>query len=399
MKYYKHLILIAFLALNSCNNEPKKDLSNSQKNTSNQKEYTGKGFLIHGYTTNNNDSIYLKNSKNTIIAKTISNEKGYFSITGNQTDTIPVQLISKNKKINILLCDEEIFISQRKGVQSEFQKEYSVFKSQLNNITALDKTLLKKIKQYILNDKSTAKYKTAIAKQQYKEVAFLKEYIKNNPKSYSALIALQELEERVNLDLDSYSKIKNNIANDLLNTAIAQNLEEYFIAKEEGSTTETPKKNNTTTVVKSTKTVRKTITKDRAKAFYLEGTSINGFKVTLPAVVRKSKLVYLDFWASWCGPCRMQNPVLKGVYKKYHKQGFEIISISADTDENAWRNAVNIDGLPWINVLDKNKTISSRYYVQNLPFGVLIDRNGMVIADYVSAGKLKTLVPKYINEK
>jgi len=399
MKHYKHLSLIIILIISACTNESKKEIDNDKTNKFSVKKYSGDGFLVHGYTQNNTDSIYLKNAKGLIIASTIPNTKGYFSIKGEQKDTIAAKLSTKNTQNYILLCNQEIFITKTRGIQDDFQREYNTFKSDFNAITSLDNSFLKKIKKSILDDKSTLKYKSAIAKQQYKEIVFLKDYIKNNSNSYTALIALDELEQRVNLDLDSYKKIKTTIAQTLLNTTIAQNLEKHFTEKEEKLTIQ--KVNTNKEKFKTTRAIEtsKSISEDRAKAFYLEGTSINGFKVTLPAVVRKSKLVYLDFWASWCGPCRMQNPVLKGVYKKYHKQGFEIISISADTDENAWRNAVNIDGLPWINVLDKNKTISSRYYVQNLPFGVLIDRNGMVIADFVSAGKLKNLVPKYINEK
>ncbi len=399
MKHYKHLSLIIILIISACTNESKKEIDNDKTNKFSVKKYSGDGFLVHGYTQNNTDSIYLKNAKGLIIASTIPNTKGYFSIKGEQKDTIAAKLSTKNTQNYILLCNQEIFITKTRGIQDDFQREYNTFKSDFNAITSLDNSFFKKIKKSILDDKSTLKYKSAIAKQQYKEVVFLKDYIKNNSNSYTALIALDELEQRVNLDLDSYKKIKTTIAQTLLNTTIAQNLEKHFTEKEEKLTIQ--KVNTNKEKFKTTKVIetRKSISEDRAKAYYLEGTSLNGYKVTLPAVVQKSKLVYLDFWASWCGPCRMQNPVLKGIYKKYHKQGFEIISISADTDENAWRNAVNIDGLPWINVLDKNKTISSRYYVQNLPFGVLIDRNGMVIADFVSAGKLKNLVPKYINEK
>ena len=399
MKYYKYLSLIIILIISACTNESKKEIHKDKTSEFTIKTYSGNGFLVHGYTQNNSDSIYLKNENGVIIASTVPNKKGYFFITGNQQDTIPTLLKSRNTAINILLCNDEIFITKTTGLQHEFQKEYSTFKNGFNSISKLDKKLARKIRKTILNDWNAVKYREKLAKQQYKEIVFLKDYIKNNPKSYSALIALDELELRADLSLDAYKKIKSGFATNLLNTTIAQNLEKHFTEKEEKLTIQkvntNKEKTKTTRVIKTSKS----IAEDRAKAYYLEGTSINGYKVTLPAVVRKSKLVYLDFWASWCGPCRMQNPVLKSIYRKYHAQGLEIISISADTDESAWRNAVNIDGLPWINILDTNKKIASRYYVQNLPFGVLIDRNGMVISDFVSAGKLQNLVPRYINEK
>ena len=122
-------------------------------------------------------------------------------------------------------------------------------------------------------------------------------------------------------------------------------------------------------------------------------TDINGNKLALSDF--KGKYVLLDFWASWCVPCRKGNPHLKELYAKYKDKGIEFIGIS-DDDRNpdAWRKAVAKDGLPWRHVLrglDMQKRqsglpndteISDRFGIHTLPTKILIDQTGMIIGRF-----------------
>ena len=115
----------------------------------------------------------------------------------------------------------------------------------------------------------------------------------------------------------------------------------------------------------------------------------------------KGKYVLIDFWASWCVPCRKLNPHLKALYEKYQSKGFEVIGV-ADDDRTpqAWVDAVKKDGLPWKQVLagkkmemvkdrpvfDRTNDISHRYNISSLPTQILIDRSGKVIARYGGEG-------------
>jgi len=98
----------------------------------------------------------------------------------------------------------------------------------------------------------------------------------------------------------------------------------------------------------------------------------------------KGKIVLIDFWASWCEPCRAESPNLKTQYQLYKDKGFEIISVSLDTDKKSWLKAINDDGLTWLQVSDlkgyRSPAVQS-YGIGGVPSFFLIGRDGKIIAN------------------
>ncbi|WP_291921604.1 TlpA disulfide reductase family protein [Chitinophaga sp.] len=97
----------------------------------------------------------------------------------------------------------------------------------------------------------------------------------------------------------------------------------------------------------------------------------------------RGKYVLLDFWASWCGPCRAENPNVLDNYEKYHSKGLEILGVSLDDKKDAWLKAIKDDGLEWAHVSDlkgwKN-AVAKEYNINAVPSNFLLDKEGKIIA-------------------
>lgn len=180
-------------------------------------------------------------------------------------------------------------------------------------------------------------------------------YIKRNPKSiYSPYFVVRELYqysdyEKLNLVMDDFHKNgqKGHFMNYLENKL--SSLERVQIGKP-------------------------------APDFSLKDT--NDIELRFIEVAKEKEYVLLDFWASWCPPCRRENPNLVLAYDKFHDKGFDIYAVSLDNDISKWKSAIHSDGLKWIHVSDLKgweSEIAKLYSINSIPSNLLVDKNGIII--------------------
>lgn len=206
------------------------------------------------------------------------------------------------------------------------------------------------------------------------------EFIQKNPDSYASSYLMQFM--TTGGDLNKVEGLYNSLSERVKNSGYGREIAEKIQGIKNGS--------------------------PGSKAFGFEATDINDKAITLAEF--KGKYVLLDFWASWCVPCRKGNPHLIDLYTKYKSKGFEIIGVADDDrSEAAWRKAVDQDKIGiWRHVLnglkyengefDRSKSISVHFGISTLPTKILINPEGVIVGRYASGAETDNELDKKLAE-
>jgi peroxiredoxin len=214
---------------------------------------------------------------------------------------------------------------------------------------------------------------------------FYLDFPKKHNKAYVSLLLTQSMFSKRNLKLEEVEKVFNDLDPSLKNSKIGKEITSNIkMVKQMKEAKNTPKK--------------APVVGDVAPDFTaptIEGKSAN-LKQSM------GKVTLIDFWASWCGPCRAENPNVVALYNELHKSGLNIIGVSLDDDKEDWKNAVAKDKLTWTHVSNLKKwsePIALTYGVTQIPSTFLLDAQGRIVAKDLRGEELKVKVKELLSKK
>ncbi len=350
-------------------------------------------FLISGTANGieNGKKVFVEiQDENGVIAKdTGVIENGKFELKGS-TDNIDLGFIRiENEKINLPIILEEgkikINIVKDSLQKSTIEGTFNNDKFQKFNNESV--AILEKVKKF--EKENNPKMQKALTendtvtvnkiKKEYKNFQndmndYSKTFIKNNPDAFISVLLLENFLMREYIPATEIKSFYDKLDKKLVNTKSAQNIKK-------------------TLDLMLAVVVGKPAPKFSAK-------SPEGKLISLDESLGKVTIV--DFWASWCAPCRKENPNVVALYNEYHSKGLNIIGVSLDQDAKKWKDAIAKDNLSWIHVSNLkywDEPIGKQYGISSIPATFILDSKGNIVAKDLRGDALRAKVKELLDAK
>ncbi|HLA56106.1 MAG TPA: TlpA disulfide reductase family protein [Flavobacterium sp.] len=315
------------------------------------------------------DTVQIKGGKFKFTGKI--SEPSLYSISIQDVQSKSFAILESGEKTTIEINKDTIFLNKISGTENN---------DQLTEFNGLGFKIQKKLKAF--EEANKAKMQEAMAKQDTVVINKLRkeyggiqkemetkgdEFVKAHPKSFVSLLLVQSLFNNYMPDLPKIEKSFNGLDASMKNTKVGKN------------------------IAKKLKDMKGVAVGRKAPDF--SAPNPEGKMVSLKESLGKVTLI--DFWASWCGPCRAENPAVLAIYNEYHPKGLNIISVSLDKPGEAdkWKEAIQKDHLMWTHISNLKwwqDPIAIQYGVSAIPSNFLLSQNGFVVAKDLHGEALKS---------
>lgn len=370
------LFLITLAMLASCNSKPK-------------------GYTITGTLTGevaDGTNVYLKkiNENNQPIAiDTAKIDMGKFVFTG-KSDLPEMHYIFVDQLLGytaVILENGEIELSAQKDslglAKIHGTDQNDIFANYMEKSQEISKRAMN-----IQNDMKNASMRSdtvsinslrdELTELQDEYYVFEMDYIKTHPTALISVLLIDRALSTRNAKIDELQELYDGLSPEVKETSAAKKVLKMFDSRK---LNEEKAKN----------------TSIGAKAPNFSAPTPAGPELALNDVLGKVTLV--DFWAAWCRPCRAENPNVVKVYNKYHEKGLNIIGVSLDRTAEAWKKAIEDDGLTWnhvSNIAYFDDAIAKLYNVDAIPAAFLLDENGVIVAKNLRGPELEAKVAELL---
>lgn len=348
-------VALAAMVLLSCTNKPKYDIHLSLKNSDAKKVYVGISDLNKFVII---DSAEVKNGKAHMSGSVIRTQKAY--LFSREVKNMEIPFYIENSRININLDAKDFKsvkviggnlqaqVDEYKGICDYYTKKFYSVRDEYN-AARKEYNISKDAKVKENLDSLSFKISQVFVQKNKAILDFITKY-------NSSPVAIHTLSDNIQSirNLDAV-KLLRNFTGDAKNSSVYRSIDKFV----------------------------------KKRATYAVGSMAPDFEINTPdgkpfkLSSLRGHVVIMDIWASWCGPCRAENPNVKRIYKKFHKKGLEVLSVSLDDDKSKWLKAIKEDGLNWHHVSELNgwkSKVVKLYGVRGVPHIVIIDKKGVIVA-------------------